>query len=69
MLEPLMLAKVKEEYPDYQNAKCIGIHRLLEGDRSWEISSYDAEIPESVIRKLELEFAAEYDLADESDTS
>jgi hypothetical protein len=35
MLERLMLAKVKEEYPDYQNAKCIGIHRLLEGDRSW----------------------------------
>jgi hypothetical protein len=38
---------------------------MLEGDRSWTISSYDAEIPGSIMRKVDLEFARRYDLADE----
>ena len=63
-LERLMLAKIKK-YPDCQNAKRISLYRMLEGNRSWEISSYDAEIPESVIREVEQEFARKYDLADE----
>ena len=49
-LERLMLAKIKE-YSDYQNVKSISFYRMLEGDRSWTISSYDAEIPASVMKK------------------
>ena len=63
-LERLMLAKIKE-YSDCQNVKSISFYRMLEGDRSWTISSYDAEIPASVMRKVDLEFARKYDLADE----
>jgi hypothetical protein len=63
-LERLMLAKIKE-YSDCQNVKSISFYRKLEGDRSWTISSYDAEIPASVMRKVDLEFARKYDLAGE----
>ena len=63
-LERLMFAKI-QEYSDCQNVKSITFYRMLEGDRSWTISSYDAEIPASVMRKVDLEFARKYDLADE----
>ena len=53
-LERLMLAKIKE-YSDCQNVKSITFYRMLEGDRSWTISSYDAEIPGSIMRKVDLE--------------
>lgn len=63
-LEALLLAKVKTK-PGGEKCGRIGVYRMAEGERSWEVASYDAEATKSAMGAADEEIAREYDLVDE----
>jgi hypothetical protein len=63
-LEALLLARVKTK-PGGEKCGGIGVYRMVEGGRNWEVQSHDGEASERAVTEAEEELAREYDLADE----